>query len=319
MGTRSKGTYGDAIRDLRQAGYAAIGVSDIMWGILRAMQSIAISKDYWDTDFHTTDALIYDKKSVIPKKFKLQLNSDFLLNINNETPLINGAIPISIPYEEVQGTEFVRVQVDDLEFALLAEKFKHKKYKIEELYKLNATPIGKDLGIIEVNGKEVDEVSNSDFLRGLCEYDFRKSLSDPANKSIRDFLEGYNSTLLKYIQRHYNRDKGIEIYLDSEEECPTVRPVVICNEHYTSTIRTSNKPTAYTTKIKIVMVGLPDEELQTPHVEEIPIETPPETSPSLVKTYTPQEVEEAKKELEQVKRLLKSKEVKTLDGLLKKL
>ena len=183
-------------------------------------KDIELMKFWLDQYFDTPDALAYARKnSEFSGRFKFVPDSDLLLNIGTDAKVPNGALELSDDedYAGLKGTEFNRVNVDDKPFALLAEKFKpHKEYRIEELYELGATPLGRHLGIVNTGGKNIDEAVNSDlwlaFLRGDKKLlmDYRNVVSEELNR-----------------RKYDNPNQSMGVYPGSEQDKPSIRALFV--------------------------------------------------------------------------------------------
>lgn len=175
-------------------------------------------KFFLDQYFDTPDALAYPaKNSELSGRFKFVSDSDLLLNVNDDSKTINGALELpDEDYAGLKGSEFIRVNVDGQPFALLAEKSKPDgQYRTEELYELGATPIGRHLGSVNL-GKEgflayKDEAVNSDlwlaFLRG-----------------DRQLLTDYRNAVSEELSRRKYNDpnQSMGVYLGSEQDKPSM-------------------------------------------------------------------------------------------------
>ena len=224
--TSEASNYVKAMSNFRnyQQGYPGqpLNFADIIRNRFDALKTkdLEAMKFFLDQYFYTPDALAYPgKNSEFSGRFKFVRDSDLLLNIKDDVRVVNGVLELSDDeaYAGIQGQEFNRVNVDNIPFALLSEKFNPKnKYRTEELYELGATPLGRGLGIAEVNGKKIDEGINSDlwlaFLRG-----------------DKQLLMGYRNAVREELNRreyvHPNQSMGV--YLGSEQDNPSMRALFV--------------------------------------------------------------------------------------------
>lgn len=215
-------TYNRLMHEVIQAGLAPANVADVMRLVIEVFNgSDSAQKNFLPCYYlGTADGVAYPSgTSEFSGRFKLNTNSEWLEHdAKSKIPIPNAV------YVAIQGPEFVRVKVDNQEFALLAYKFTPTKaYRKEELYELGATSIARSLGVVKIGGKEVDEIENSDLWLALAHYDFRKSPTDASNQVARELRDDYRKAIFAILkQRGY--DKGMGVFLSSEEATPTIQP-----------------------------------------------------------------------------------------------
>lgn len=201
-----------------------MNMAEVMRATLEGLRdnNRSAQEDFVDKWNDTSDGIAYPgKDSEFSGRFKFVPDSRRLMQISPDVDLVDGALPLSDDdtYAALQGTEFVRVTFENQEFALLADRFKPKEYTKEELYELGATPIGRRLGIGTDNKIGVDEVGNSDLWLAFSHYDFAKSPSDPLNQASRQLRADFCAQ----VKQIYTDNRGLGIYLGSEQESPTMR------------------------------------------------------------------------------------------------
>jgi len=163
----------------------------------------------------------------------LDLDSTLLKN-QPETEVISDEA-----YHAITGPEFVRVTAttgaSGVEFALLADKSKPKgDYRVEELLlELGATPLGVSLGILSLDGKEIDLAVSGDFWRALSRYDLKKDLDYKSNMKAIQLVNDYPNALREHPGLG-SKCMSISLwpeYLRPEDENSSIDFLVVKNTH----------------------------------------------------------------------------------------
>ena len=222
--------YVNLMPRLLEKGQEPMNMAEVIRATVEALQdnNRSAQEDFVNKWNDTSDGIAYPgKDSEFSGRFKFVPDSKLLMQINPDVDLVDGALPLSDDdtYAALQGTEFVRVTVENQEFALLADKYKPTEYTKAELYRLGATPIGRRLGIGADNKIGIDEVGNSDLWLAFSHYNFAKSQSDPHNKTSLQLRTDFCAQ----AKQIFADNRGMGVYLGSEQGRPTMRAWFVFN------------------------------------------------------------------------------------------
>lgn len=214
---------------LRGSGYLPLNTHAMIKKRVEALKTRDLEEiKFWlDQSLHTPDGFAYPSQNLdFSGKFKFVPDSDLLFHIDSRAKIISGALELpndeGLPndghYVKLEGTEFNKISFNGQIFALLADKFDPRKqnYKLAELYDLGATPLGRHLGVVKIDGKEIDEVVNSDlwlaFLRG-----------------DKQLLIDYKNNIIEELQRRGNLHprEWMGIFLGEEQKRSSMRPLAV--------------------------------------------------------------------------------------------
>jgi len=200
--------------------------------------------------FGSIDGVAYPQKgSEFSGEFTMVWNSELLKGLPSNADIF-GAIDFPLnsneAYTELTGPRFKRAFAGRQEFAVLAEKFegvasdftydvqrslfvpKTKPddidYWSKPLYEINATPTGRGrlLGLVTVDGREINEVENSDVWLSLAHGDPRNDLGDEVNLAAIALRRSFWESMSRETER-YGLNGVMAVNLSPQERDPTLR------------------------------------------------------------------------------------------------
>ena len=313
MGTDSR--YCELMPQLRQLALAPLNVAQVLQARVESIRVGSFEKKaFWlHQQFDSADGLAYaGEGSNSSGRFKLVRNAELLLEIESDVHLVRGALSLSEDeYDQLPGPEFVRVRVEDEELALLTDKFDSgHSQDLAELHNLGATPLGRGLGVGEVNGKEIDEVEVSDLWLAIAGYDFAEDPNSEGNQSALNLRHEYRH--LVFTGEDVVNEQGMGIYLRDDQEVPTMRACSIGGHII------DNKPDLLGSRYLIDysrLVGLAADDAAESVLQDLGKSEEAHWS----KPYSAADIEEAKKELQQLGEFVKPERMASLGTLLDKL
>ena len=216
--------YCELMPGLKELGVTPMNVAQIMAARIESIQGDDYKqKDFWlGQQFDTADGVAYaGENSPHSENFKIDRNSDHLIDIKQDTHLARGALPLTEEeYGELSGPEFTRVILEGEEWAILSEKHRPtQEYSRRELYDLRATRLSASLGDVECDGAEINEVENSDLWLALCGYRFDQDSNSDQNLAAAKLRDEYRY----HVFLADTEKAGMSVFLRASQEIPTMR------------------------------------------------------------------------------------------------
>lgn len=215
--------YNHLMPQLVTSGLMPVRFAESMGLMRRAIEDrTPIDFKLWlSKSLYTADCIVFGRHELEkPRRFKLYLNKDSLVHLNPKTNLIEGALPISDElYKGLPGPEFIIVFAGGERFAVLADRLGTNpkgEYKIEEVYRLRGTAIGRPLGNISFGEQDIDEIAHSDLWLLLSGYDLGKHPASPQNKAAIRLKNGFRKEAFKDITAAKNSDRAMAVIIDEE-------------------------------------------------------------------------------------------------------
>lgn len=273
---------------LREKGFRLLTADEAM----RNLAEASSSKDPQVRNFWFDEAGCIVTSDVIAhrgdgKRFKVNLTGILNDEVYGKIHFKDG-IPITLgQYEEMPGQEFIMASVGNVKFIVSAKKYnERKRYNEEEMYKIGAVPVARILDSIRINGKLIDERSNSDFLLFLA-------------RGKKKVISHYSRAVSHYMGAVLGIGEYGQVEIIEQHGDPHAELVIIVSDGDVSSES---------------IIGEED----TKHV----VATTKLIDVPSVRAYTKSDLEAASKSLERIKReggAVLRKPVETIDSLLRKL